>query len=203
MPGASLASLVQYLMAALVLVGAGSGAASAQDRWPPWQSYGEAEAGRKPHLKRRPKADEQKAAPVQPSEQKTSAPEPVAAGQTKQRPGKSPAVPELATRPEETLTTPSDAKQGAQPSQAAAPPAPNTAESSRIEVKPKIEIVPQIGHSSQITSVAFSPDGARMLSGSTDKTVKLWDVATGALLRCRSLLRDIRPWPPLSQPTSG
>ena len=31
--------------------------------------------------------------------------------------------------------------------------------------------------------VAFSPDGGRMLSGSLDKTIKLWDAATGALVR--------------------
>jgi hypothetical protein len=32
-------------------------------------------------------------------------------------------------------------------------------------------------------SVAFSPDGGRLLSGSGDKTLKLWDLATGQLLR--------------------
>ena len=33
-----------------------------------------------------------------------------------------------------------------------------------------------------ITSVAFSPDGTRIASGSTDNTVRLWDVATGEVL---------------------
>ncbi len=28
-------------------------------------------------------------------------------------------------------------------------------------------------------SVAFSPDGKRLVSGSGDKTIKLWDTATG------------------------
>jgi WD40 repeat protein len=30
-----------------------------------------------------------------------------------------------------------------------------------------------------VWSVAFSPDGKRILTGSTDKTAKLWDTATG------------------------
>ncbi len=30
-------------------------------------------------------------------------------------------------------------------------------------------------HSSIITSVAFSPDGTKIVSGSWDKTIKVWD----------------------------
>jgi hypothetical protein len=37
-----------------------------------------------------------------------------------------------------------------------------------------------LGHSGGVSSLAFSPDGKRVVTGSTDSLVKIWDVATGA-----------------------
>jgi len=39
-------------------------------------------------------------------------------------------------------------------------------------------------HSSYVMSVAFSPDGTKIVSGSADKTIKVWD--SGALLASKS-----------------
>jgi WD40 repeat protein len=41
-------------------------------------------------------------------------------------------------------------------------------------------------HSSQISSVAFSSDGTKIVSGSGDKTIKVWD--SGAPLPSKSPL---------------
>ncbi len=39
------------------------------------------------------------------------------------------------------------------------------------------------GHSGRVRSVAIAPDGQTALSGSEDRTLKLWDLATGKVLR--------------------
>ena len=48
---------------------------------------------------------------------------------------------------------------------------------------PKIEIVPIIAHSNPVASITFSGDGARVLSGSGDGPLRLWDKKTRRLLR--------------------
>jgi WD40 repeat protein len=41
------------------------------------------------------------------------------------------------------------------------------------------EILTLKGHTGGIRSVAFSPDGKRIITGSDDSTVRVWDAATG------------------------
>src|SRR2546430_3405164 len=47
----------------------------------------------------------------------------------------------------------------------------------------KSELVVQAWHTNSVNSVAFNPDGRMILSASDDHTLKLWDVATGRLIR--------------------
>jgi WD40 repeat protein len=39
------------------------------------------------------------------------------------------------------------------------------------------------GHTDEVTSVAFTQDGQFLISGSADKTIKLWNLKTGQLIR--------------------
>ena len=38
------------------------------------------------------------------------------------------------------------------------------------------------GHTGEVTSVSFSPDGSRIVTGSDDRTAKVWDARTGTAL---------------------
>ncbi|GBU28314.1 hypothetical protein R84B8_01872 [Treponema sp. R8-4-B8] len=43
----------------------------------------------------------------------------------------------------------------------------------------KVAVFPQVGHTDEINSVAFSPDGKTIVSCSSDTSLKLWDTETG------------------------
>jgi WD40 repeat protein len=64
---------------------------------------------------------------------------------------------------------------------------PSTGRGLEVEALPdaqgEIAVFPQVGHSSSVSSVAFSPDGKTIVSGSNDMMVKLWDTATGREIR--------------------
>ena len=51
------------------------------------------------------------------------------------------------------------------------------------EIKGLDEKTSPKGHHEGVFSVAFSPDGKQIISGSSDRTIKVWNVADGAMLR--------------------
>jgi len=48
---------------------------------------------------------------------------------------------------------------------------------------PKVNLSRIMEHDDRVWDVVFSPDGSKIVSGSSDKTVKLWDAETGKILK--------------------
>ena len=46
-----------------------------------------------------------------------------------------------------------------------------------------VRLVLLIGHATAVTAVGFSPDGKTIVTGSTDRTARVWVAETGRLLR--------------------
>jgi mono/diheme cytochrome c family protein len=57
------------------------------------------------------------------------------------------------------------------------------AESAKATLPPDGDPLPFTGHTEAVLCLAFAPDGRRAVSGSQDKTLRLWDVASGKELR--------------------
>ena len=61
---------------------------------------------------------------------------------------------------------------------------PNGAEQgdgqSAFKAVTRLQVCTLRGHAYSVLSVAFSPDGKRIVSGSQDNLVKVWDAETGA-----------------------
>jgi WD40 repeat protein len=69
-----------------------------------------------------------------------------------------------------------------------APPTPEAVKAAAPAVLgtaqvPSLNLPPPPGHTDQVYALAVSPDGQFLVSGSADKTVKLWNLATGELVR--------------------
>jgi len=93
----------------------------------------------------------------------------------------SPTVPAQPATPPETAPKSSTvpAAQPATPPETA-PPSSTVVPAQSVN---RPELVLQTGHTQEVTSVAFSPDGRQLATSSRDNTMKLWEVQTGALLR--------------------
>ena len=53
---------------------------------------------------------------------------------------------------------------------------------------------PLRGHDDSVQSVAFSPDGSKIVSGSYDKTIRVWDASTGVEIVLESDSRSVPVW---------
>jgi WD40 repeat protein len=66
-------------------------------------------------------------------------------------------------------------------------PSPTPAETQSVKPSPasptRPELVMQNGHTDLIRAVAFTPDGRLVITAGDDRTIKIWEVSTGRILR--------------------
>lgn len=60
---------------------------------------------------------------------------------------------------------------------------PTASAQGRDKAAGALEIAPQLGHTGEVRSIAFFPDGRALASASYDGTVKIWDTTSGTLVR--------------------
>jgi WD40 repeat protein len=53
------------------------------------------------------------------------------------------------------------------------------------------KVLPLRGHSKRVTCAVFSPDGARVVTASEDKTARVWDAASGKILATLQGHKDV------------
>ena len=59
-------------------------------------------------------------------------------------------------------------------------PSPNLSAPTLVAASLELKAEKQSAHSDVVRSVAFSPDGKTIVSGSDDETIKVWDAGTPA-----------------------
>jgi WD40 repeat protein len=64
---------------------------------------------------------------------------------------------------------------------------------------------PLTGHTDQVWSVAFKPDGQRLASGSADNTARLWDATATPQMLCSKLTANMshKQWRDWVSPNIG
>jgi WD40 repeat protein len=81
------------------------------------------------------------------------------------------------------VAAPSRLEEPAEPAASEVPAPAQRRQDAPAGERANVEIVPQLGHMNQVTSVAISRDGKLAISASWDNTLKLWDLASGREIR--------------------